>query len=97
LETALALGITKLVKPGYISLYQLIERMSTNPAGLYGLQAGDLSKGSPADIVIFDPDESRTVEASGLHSISANSPFIGMKLQGRVRYTVSEGNIVFGA
>ena len=97
LETALALAVTNLVEPGFLSLYQLIRKMSVNPAKLYGLRAGNIGAGSPADIVIFDPDEKWTAGAEDLHSRSANSPFIGVGLKGRVRYTVSEGNIVYRA
>ena len=95
LETAFALGITNLVKPGFISLSRLIELMSVNPARLYGLNAGSLEIGKPADIVLFDPDEKWTVTAGDLHSKSKNSPFIGMTLSGRVRYTISDGEIVY--
>ena len=97
LETALALAVTNLVEPGFLSLYQLIRKMSVNPAKLYGLRAGNIGAGSPADIVIFDPDEKWTAGAEDLHSRSSNSPFIGVGLKGRVRYTVSEGNIVYRA
>ncbi len=96
LETALALGMTNLVKPGYISLSKLVELMSVNPARLYGLKAGTLAAGWPADIVIFDPDEAWTVDAGSFHSKSQNSPFIGMTLYGRVRYTISDGRVVYG-
>ena len=95
LETALALGITNLVKPGFISLSKLIELMSADPAKLYGLEAGSLSIGKPADIVIFDPDVSWTVTADDLHSRSKNSPFTGMTLYGKVRYTISDGRLIY--
>lgn len=94
LETALALGITNLVKEGRISINRLIELMSVNPARLYGLDAGSLSVGTPADIVIFDPDMSWTVTEQDIRSKSKNTPFIGMTLRGKVRYTVSAGHIV---
>ena len=54
LETALALGITNLVNTNQLPIEILIERMSTAPARLYGLSAGTLSEGAPADLVIFD-------------------------------------------
>ncbi|MCR5746548.1 MAG: dihydroorotase [Lachnospiraceae bacterium] len=94
LETALALGITNLVKEGYISLTRLIELMSVNPAKLYGLNAGNLSIGSPADIVIFDPDEEWVVREEDIYSRSKNSPFIGHKLYGRVKYTIVNGKMI---
>ena len=97
LETALALGITNLVDAGHIDLTKLIQLMSTNPARLYGLEAGELSPGFPADIVIFDPGGSWTVRAEDFRSRSVNSPFVGEELKGRVRYTVCSGKIVYQA
>lgn len=95
LETALSLGITNLVDKGHISINKLIELMSVNPALLYGISAGNLSVGSPADIVIFDPKASWTVNVSDLHSRSANTPFAGMTLKGRTIYTISGGEIIY--
>ena len=95
LETALSLAITNLVAPGYITLPELVKRMSYNPAKLYGLKAGRIEAGAPADIVIFDPENIWTVSEEMLHSRSKNSPFIGTTLKGRVIYTVSNGIIVY--
>ena len=57
LETSLALGITSLVRPGHLTLLQLLEKMTVNPADLYHLSAGRAVTGSAADLVIFDPEE----------------------------------------
>ena len=95
LETALALGITQLVRPGYLSLMQLMEKMSRNPAQLYNLPYAGIAAGAPADFVIFDDTEEWTVE--DFHSRSSNSPFSGKKLFGRVRYTICQGKIVYEA
>lgn len=95
LETALSLAITNLVAPGYISIPELIKCMSYNPARLYGLKAGSIEIGAPADIVIFNPEETWTLREEALHSKSKNSPFIGMTLKGRVKYTVSNGKVVY--
>ncbi|MCR5775624.1 MAG: dihydroorotase [Lachnospiraceae bacterium] len=95
LETALALGITNLVEKGHISFSDLIRLMSLNPAGLYGLQAGRLGVGDPADIVIFDPAQQWTVSEKDLQSRSKNSPFLGMTLKGRVRYTIVGGKTIY--
>ena len=57
LETSLALGITNLVKPGYLTMIQLLEKMTVNPAKLYHLPYGTIQEGADADFVIFDPDE----------------------------------------
>lgn len=93
LETALSLGITKLVDGSGISLETLIKAMSANPAGLYGLPAGTLSVGAAADIVVFDADASQTV--GGFVSKASNSPFTGQTLKGVVRYTIVDGKIVY--
>ena len=95
LEIALALGITQLVRPGYLSLMQLMEKMSRNPAQLYNLPYAGIAAGAPADFVIFDDAEEWTVE--DFHSRSSNSPFSGKKLFGRVRYTICQGKIVYEA
>lgn len=93
LETALALGITELVEKGYLTLPELIEKMSLNPARLYGLDCGKMEEGAKADLVIFHPKESFTVEK--FYSKSANSPFIGWKLKGKIHYTICDGKIVY--
>ena len=92
LETALALGITHLVNPGILSLPQLLEKMSTNPANLYRIPGGKIQTGLPADLVIFDPKEEWT--PTHFVSLSANSPFLGQKLCGRVRYTICRGEVI---
>ena len=56
LETALGLAITNLVRPGHLSLLQLMEKMSLNPAKLYHLDSGSVEEGKAADLVLFDPD-----------------------------------------
>ncbi len=93
LETALSLGLTELVEPGYLTLPQLMEKMSLNPAKLYRLDCGRMQAGAPADLVIFDPAAVRTVEK--FHSRSANSPFTGRTLKGKVLYTICGGKIVY--
>ncbi|MDE7477594.1 MAG: dihydroorotase [Lachnospiraceae bacterium] len=91
LETALALGITNLVDENRLSIMELIERMSVNPAKMYGLSAGTLSEGSVADIVIFDANASQIID--NFVSKSSNSPFRGKMLKGVVKYTIVDGNI----
>ncbi len=95
LETALALGITELVRPGYLSLMQLMEKMSRNPARLYGREYPGIAVGAPADLVIFDEEEAWTVDA--FVSRASNSPFLGRTLYGRVHYTVCGGRVVYEA
>lgn len=93
LETALALGITKLVGEDRLTLTELVERMAANPARMYGLPAGTLSVGSAADIVVFDTGASQRV--GSFASKSANSPFTGQMLKGVVKYTIVDGNIAY--
>ncbi|RKJ03657.1 dihydroorotase [bacterium D16-54] len=95
LETSLALGMTNLVHPGHLSLLQLIEKMSLNPARLYSLDKGCLSPGADADIVIFDPNELWTV--TEFASKSSNSPFIGERLFGKIKYTICNGKIIYNS
>lgn len=96
LETALALGVTNLVRAGHISMLKLIEKMSFNPAILYHLEEhkGWIGQGADADLVIFDPDEAWTVTRETLHSKSCNTPFLGETLYGKVRYTICGGKII---
>ncbi|MCI9156404.1 MAG: dihydroorotase [Lawsonibacter sp.] len=95
LETALALGVTNLVRKGHLTMLQLLEKMTVNPARFYNLPCGTLKAGAPADLVIFDEREKWTVEEDKFHSKSCNSPFIGMELYGRVRCTICGGRVVY--
>lgn len=93
LETALSLGIRELVAKGYLSWPALIDRMSTAPCKLYGINGGRICEGGIADLVLFAPEESWTVDQ--FVSKSSNSPFIGEKMPGVVYYTICDGKIVY--
>lgn len=95
LETALALGVTNLVRKGHLTMLQLLEKMTVNPARFYGLDAGTLRAGAPADLVIFDEREKWTVEEDKFRSKSRNSPFTGMELYGKVYCTICGGNVAY--
>jgi dihydroorotase len=95
LETSLAAGLTYLVRPGHLTVSQLIAKMSANPARILKLEAGTLGVGSPADITLFDPDEKWIVRPEDMRSKSRNTPYKGMYLYGHVKYTICNGNIVF--
>ncbi len=97
LETALALGIANLVKKGHLTMVQLMEKMSYNPARLYHLDCGCLEENGPADLVIFDPEKTWIVKKEEFASKAANSPFIGEELTGKVMYTICKGRIVYEA
>lgn len=93
LETALSLGIRELVDKGYLSMMELIEKMSLAPAKLYRLAAGYLREGGPADLVVFDPKREWVVR--DFASKAANSPFVGETMPGVVSYTICGGKIVY--
>lgn len=95
LETALALAVTNLVKTGHLTMSELMEKMSLNPAKLYHFDKGTLSEGADADIVIFNEDESWTVTEDEIASKSCNTPFLGQTLYGRVKYTICGGAVVY--
>ena len=69
--------------------------MSTNPANLMRLPGGTLREGSLADIVLFDPDKTWTVDAKEFSSKSRNTPFDGLELTGKVVRTILGGKTVF--
>lgn len=97
LETSLALGIKSLVEPGHISLMKLMELMSKNPAEFYRMVPGSVTKGAPADLVIFGEKETWTVRKEDFASKASNSPFIGWELPGKVHYTICSGKIIYQA
>ncbi|ARO86422.1 dihydroorotase [Nitrosospira lacus] len=77
-----------------IPLAAAVARITVEPARILGIDAGHLSPGTAADLCIFDPDQYWKVEAAALKSQGKNTPFLGMELQGRVKYTLVNGNIV---
>ena len=95
LETSLALGITNLVLAGHLTMPELIAKMTWNPARLYKLDYGTLEPGKCADLIIFDPNETFIVDH--FVSRSQNSPFLGAKLNGKIHYTICNGEIVYQA
>ncbi len=96
LETAFSLALGKLVNEAGIPLMDVLRAMTINPARFYGLPAGELSEGKPADLMIFDPDAQWTVGKT-FASKACNSPFIGEKLPGVIQYTIADGKIVYSA
>ena len=94
LETSLGLGIRELVQKGYLTLPELIRKMTLNPAQVYHLPAGRMEKGSPADLVLFSPEETWTVRTP-FASKASNSPFIGEELPGAIHYTIASGEVVY--
>lgn len=95
LETAAALTYTYLVKGGYLTMLQMAEKMSLNPARIIHLDKGTLQEGKTADIVIFDTREEYEINKKEFCSLAKNTPFHGMKVKGKVKYTICDGKIVF--
>jgi dihydroorotase len=94
-ETAFALTMTELVKAGYLTPGQMVEKMSVNPAKILGSDRGCIGEGRIADIVIADPDASYTIDKNKFYSKGKNTPFHGRKVTGRVEYTLVAGKIVY--
>ncbi|RKX36096.1 MAG: dihydroorotase [Verrucomicrobia bacterium] len=95
LETALPISLQVLHRESGFSLLDSISLLTSKPADVMNLDAGSIGEGAKADIAIIDPDETWTVTPESLHSKSANSPWLGVALKGRVRKTLLEGKPVF--
>ncbi|MFQ5484311.1 MAG: dihydroorotase [Desulfobacterales bacterium] len=92
-ETSLSLGL-KLVENRLITIIDLVEKMSINPARILGLKSG-LQIGSPADITIIDPDISYEVDSNRFQSLSRNTPFDGWRMKGKAVLTMVGGKVIF--
>lgn len=98
LESMLGLLGAKMVNPEILYWNEVIEKISVNPAKLYGLDkygAGSIDVGNVANLTIFDPNEKWTFEKSDIISKSKNSPIFGTELCGRVKYTICNGKLVY--
>lgn len=78
-----------------LSLSKAVAKMTSDPARILGIEAGHLSTGSAADICIFDPDHYWKVTPMAILSQGKNTPFMGMELPGRVKYTLVNGHVVY--
>ena len=96
LETALGLSLRWLHKEWKMPIGRVLSMLSAQPAALLGLKGrGTLAMGSFADVVIFDPKAEWIYRARETKSKSRNTPFDGWTMQGRVRWTISEGRVVY--
>jgi len=95
LETAVALALDRLVRPGTIALSRLVALLSTNPARILGLPGGTLAPGAPADVTVLDPERTARVDPSRFLSKGRNTPFARMSLSGWPAMTVVDGRIVW--
>jgi dihydroorotase len=94
LETMLAAGL-RLVHSGELALMTLLKAMSNAPAKILGLAGGTLRQGSPADVIVFDPDVPWVLDPVELKSKCKNTPFDEAKLEGRVVRTIVAGRTVY--
>jgi dihydroorotase len=96
LETALGLSLRWLHKEWKMPLGRVLSLLSAQPAALLGLKGrGTLTVGSFADVVVFDPKTEWIFRARDTRSKSRNTPFDGWTMQGKVKWTISEGRIAF--
>jgi dihydroorotase len=93
LETSVSMGL-KLVEDGVITINALIEKMSTRPAHILGIDHG-LRIGRIADLTVIDPDIDYRIDAHRFQSLSRNTPFDGWRMRGKPIVTMVAGNIVF--
>ncbi|MHB0927042.1 MAG: dihydroorotase [Gallionellaceae bacterium] len=78
-----------------LTLSGALAKATLQPAQILGLDAGHLSVGAAADVCVFDPEAYWKVEPTALKSQGKNTPFTGLEVQGRVRYTLVDGQIVY--
>lgn len=95
LETAAALTVTNLVKPGHITPMQMAAKMSYNPARVLGIDKGTLDEGKIADVTIINPDEEWAINPDEFASKGKNTPFGGKSVSGKVKYTILNGKVVY--
>lgn len=95
IETVASLTYTELVLEGYLTPMQMAEKMSYNPARLIPVDKGDISEGKIADIVIFNPNETYTIDKNTFASKGKNTPFHGRRVTGKVKYTICNGKLVY--
>ncbi len=97
IETSFGFAITYLYKAGVLTLNEIAEKMSYNPAQILGLEGGEIKEGGVADLTIADLDEEWVVDSNKFVSKGKNTPFNGYKLYGAVKYTIVDGEIKYEA
>jgi len=95
LETELSSAITYLIQDKVLDMFELVKRLSVNPAKILGINRGTLGTGKPADIIVVSADKEWIVKEDRFYSKSKNSAFLGKTLKGVVEYTILGGKIVY--
>ena len=85
----------KWIEESALPLAKGLARITSDPARLLGINAGKLAAGASADLCIFDPDRYWKVEPAALKSQGKNTPYTGIEVKGKVRYTLVEGQIIY--
>lgn len=94
-ETAFQLIYTHFVETGQFTLEQVINWLAVKPAEIFGLNAGTLTVGAPADVAIFDITKTCTIDKEDFLSKGENTPFIGWKVKGETQMTFVNGKLVW--
>ena len=97
IETSFGFAMTYLYKAGVLTLNEIADKMSYNPAQILGLDGGEIKEGGVADLMIADIDEKWTIDPDNFVSKGKNNPFKGMELHGVVKYTIVDGEIKYQA
>ncbi len=96
IETSAVLTYTALVETGVLTIMEMAEKMSSNPARILGLSdKGSVSEGKTADLVIFDPGKKYRIDKRAFVSKGKNTPFDGYEVSGEVAYTLVDGRVVY--
>lgn len=95
LETAAAITMTELVDKGILTIMQMAEKMSYNPAKILGLDKGTVEEGKTADLVVFHPEKEYVIEPNEFKSKGRNTPFAGKKVKGMVMATIVDGRVIY--
>ena len=97
LETSFPLLYTRFVKTNEITLKRLVDLMSVNESKLFKLDSHEIKEGNNANITIVDLNKEFVIDESFITSKAKSSPFIGMKVNGLVKYTILNGGIIYEA
>ncbi len=94
-ETAFQLIYTHFVETGRFTLEQVIDWMAVKPAEIFGLNAGTLTIGAPADIAVFDLETEEKIDDQQFASMGVNTPFVGWPVKGNTMFTFVDGKLVY--
>ncbi len=92
-ETLLALSLN-LVRDGHVQMGRLFELLSTNPATILGINAGQVAAGKEADLILIDPDAPWQIDSDKMAALAGNTPFDGLPVQGRVMHVLKGGKLL---